>query len=57
MIKDMSPLELFEMPGAFAKRVHICTQEHKPYCDNSYGKTPEFYLKTPDDVTNKEEKL
>ncbi|NGX43067.1 MAG: hypothetical protein K940chlam7_01358, partial [Chlamydiae bacterium] len=28
MIKDMSPLELFKMPGDFTKRVHVCTQEY-----------------------------
>ncbi|NGX43634.1 MAG: hypothetical protein K940chlam7_01933, partial [Chlamydiae bacterium] len=28
MIKDMSPLELFEMPRDFTKRVHVCTQEY-----------------------------
>ncbi len=32
---------------------HYYTQDHKLYYDNSYGKTPAFYLKTPDAVTNK----
>ncbi|NGX43622.1 MAG: hypothetical protein K940chlam7_01920, partial [Chlamydiae bacterium] len=28
MIKDLSPLQLFEMPGDFSKRVHVCTQDY-----------------------------